>query len=120
MTDDRYEKGMALLQSLVPDSEERVEEVVPGHPGIRYYAIQNVFGDLFQRPQLSYRDREIVILSALTALGAVDTLVEHHLAIAKAVGLTKEEILEIMLTLSQYVGIPRAVFASNIVNRVLP
>jgi hypothetical protein len=70
-TDSLYEKGIALLESLVPDAVGRIDKVVPGEPDIDHFAISNVFGDLYQRTGPSLRDHQIVILSALTALVTV-------------------------------------------------
>jgi alkylhydroperoxidase/carboxymuconolactone decarboxylase family protein YurZ len=66
------------------------------------------FGEIWSRPQLSRRDRSLVVISILTALGQ-DAELAFHVPAGLSHGLTREEIEEIMTHLSLYAGFPRAV-----------
>lgn len=72
-------------------------------------AIDVAFGDVWSRPQLSRRDRSLVVISALTALSLVDEL-DTHLRGALHHGVTPAEIEEVMLMAVVYAGFPRAIF----------
>lgn len=71
--------------------------------------IEVAFGDVWSRPQLSRRDRSLVVVSVLTALSLVDEL-DTHLRGALHHGATPAEIEELMLTAVVYAGFPRAIF----------
>jgi 4-carboxymuconolactone decarboxylase len=71
--------------------------------------IDVAFGEVWSRPQLSRRDRSLVVISVLTALSLVDEL-DTHLRGALHHGVTPAEIEEVMLTAVVYAGFPRAIF----------
>ena len=66
------------------------------------------FGDVWARPQLSRRDRSLVVISVLTALSAMNEL-EVHLRGALNHGLSQAEIEEVMIMMILYGGFPRAI-----------
>ncbi|MAG55388.1 MAG: 4-carboxymuconolactone decarboxylase [Planctomycetes bacterium] len=70
------------------------------------------FGGFWSRPQLEIKNRSLVTVSQLAALGRTDEL-KLHLQGAINVGWTREEILEVLMQTSQYAGIPAAVQALN-------
>jgi 4-carboxymuconolactone decarboxylase len=69
-----------------------------------------LFGDVWQRTELSARDRSLVTVSALIANGNTDQL-PSHLRRAKANGLSENELAEVMTHLAFYTGWPRAISA---------
>lgn len=72
---------------------------------------QNVlFNDIWTREPLSPRERSLVTLGALTALGRVQQL-PRHIRFAQQNGLTREEIVEVFTHLAFYAGWPAAVSA---------
>lgn len=75
------------------------------------------FGDVWTRPQLSRRDRSIVVVSALTALNLTHEL-RIHLGGALNHGVTRDEIVEIMATAVLYGGFPRAIDGMRIAQEV--
>lgn len=69
--------------------------------------LQHVFGTLWQRPGLATRDRSMVTVAVLAALGHTEEL-KAHLRGALNVGLTKEELVEVLMHISAYAGVPAA------------
>ena len=68
-----------------------------------------LFGQVWSREeQLSPRDRSMVTVIALMAGGILDSSLQHHLQTAKANGITKEEISEIVTHAAFYTGWPKA------------
>ena len=76
-----------------------------------------LFGDVWERPQLSKRDRSLVTVSALIALNRPDQL-RSHLARARDNGLTEEELVEAITHLAFYSGWPNAVTAVSVARDV--
>jgi alkylhydroperoxidase/carboxymuconolactone decarboxylase family protein YurZ len=81
-----------------------------GEVGVTVYRF--AFGDIWSRPQLSRRDRSIVVISILTWLGAVAEL-DVHVPAGLRHGLTRVEIEEVVNHLALYAGAPRAVERSG-------
>ena len=69
-----------------------------------------LFGDVWERPQLSKRDRSLATVSALVAMNRPDQL-RSHLVRARENGLTQEELVETITHLAFYSGWPNAVTA---------
>jgi Uncharacterized homolog of gamma-carboxymuconolactone decarboxylase subunit len=76
-----------------------------------------LYADIWERPQLSQRDRSLVTVSALIALNRPDQL-RSHLARAKANGLTEEQLVETITHMAFYSGWPSAVSAVAIAKEV--
>ncbi len=76
-----------------------------------------LFGDVWERPQLSKRDRSLVTVSALIALNRPDQL-RSHLALARENGLSEEELVETITHLAFYSGWPNAVAAVTVARDV--
>jgi 4-carboxymuconolactone decarboxylase len=79
--------------------------------------IGNLFGDVWSRPQLELRDRSMITVAALIVLGRENEL-KIHLRGALRVGISREQILEMILHLAHYGGWPIAVGASRVANEV--
>lgn len=68
-----------------------------------------LFGEIWSREdKLSLRDRSLVTVTALMAQGLIDDSFRYHLMTAKANGITKEEIAEIVTHAAFYCGRPKA------------
>jgi len=77
------------------------------------------FGMFWSRPGLAVRDRSLITCVMLAALGKQEEL-RGHLAGALNVGLTKEELVEALMQVAVYAGVPAAVNALNTAATVLP
>jgi 4-carboxymuconolactone decarboxylase len=76
-----------------------------------------LFGDVWERPGLSKRDRSLVTVSALIAMNRPDQL-RSHLVRARENGVTQEELIETITHLAFYAGWPSAVTAINVTKEV--
>ncbi len=81
-------------------------------------ALRTGLGEIWSRPGLSRRDRSLVVISALTAMGREREL-RAHVAGGLNHGLTPDEVDEIMVQLSAYVGMPLALGGAGVVAQVL-
>ncbi len=76
-----------------------------------------LYGDVWERPELSKRDRSLVTVAALIALNRPDQL-RSHFTIARQNGVTKEELIETITHLAFYAGWPNAVSAIGVAREV--
>jgi 4-carboxymuconolactone decarboxylase len=76
-----------------------------------------LFGDVWERPELSKRDRSLATVAGLVAGGLSEQLVSH-LRLAKRNGLTEDELKEVIIHLAFYAGWPRAMSAMLVAKRI--
>lgn len=76
-----------------------------------------LYADIWERPQLSKRDRSLITVSALVAMNRPDQL-RSHLALARQNGVTEEELVEAITHMAFYSGWPNAVTAIGIAKEV--
>jgi 4-carboxymuconolactone decarboxylase len=72
------------------------------------YIIEFAFGDVFSRPGLDLKSREIATVAALTALGTATPQLKVHINAALNVGCTRQEVIEIIIQMAVYAGFPAA------------
>lgn len=120
---DRYNRGMALLQKTQGENAGKFLKSLENiAPDLGRYAAEFAFGDIFSRPGLELKTREMISVAALTALGTAGPQLRAHIAAALRVGCTQQEIVEIIMQMAVYAGFPaalngiqaaREVFAEN-------
>jgi 4-carboxymuconolactone decarboxylase len=93
---------------------ERLRSVAPK---LVDYTETVVFGDLWERPGLSKRDRSLITVAALTALYRGDQL-RGHLQRALNNGVTKDELIEVITHMAFYAGWPTAMTAASLAKEV--
>lgn len=76
-----------------------------------------LYGDVWERPELSKRDRSLITVAALIAMNRPDQL-RSHLRIARQNGVTEEELIETITHLAFYAGWPSAVTAIGVAKEV--
>lgn len=96
-------RAQQLMGDIAPKMAELTDDVL--------------FGDVWQRPQLSKRDRSLITVSALVAMNRPDQL-RAHLALARENGLSEEELVEAITHLAFYSGWPNAVTAISVAREV--
>lgn len=110
MTNERLEAGLAKIKEYV--SEEEAERMMTADalkelaPDLRKYIVEFGYGEIYSRPGLDSKQRQLVTLSSLVTQGAV-TQIQTHVKRALTVGITRTEIVEAMMQLIPYVGFPR-------------
>jgi 4-carboxymuconolactone decarboxylase len=86
-------------------------------PALADYTEKVLFGDLWERPALSPRDRSLITVATLVALYRTNEL-PFHLNRALDNGLSRDELVEVITHLAFYSGWPTAATASAIAQRV--
>jgi 4-carboxymuconolactone decarboxylase len=106
---DRYELGLEKLKEIDGDAGENVIESLKDiAPDLARYTIEFSFGDIYSRPGLDLKSREVATVAALTALGNAKPQLKVHINAALNVGCSEEEIIEIIIQMAVYAGFPAA------------
>jgi 4-carboxymuconolactone decarboxylase len=108
MENDRYERGKSLLTDINgKNAEKLVESLKDVAPDMHRYVFEFAYGDIYSRPGLDVKTRELATVAALTALGREPQL-KSHIDAALNTGWTKEEIVEVIMQMAVYAGFPAA------------
>ena len=107
MSDDRYQVGLGIKRRLFGEGKEH--PVPAGHLAeeLLRYTDEWVFGHIYTRPGLELKTRSMLTVAALAVLGKDDYL-RRHIQGALHVGVTPEELKEILMQMAFYGGIPCA------------
>ena len=115
LTSDRYERGLKKMAEVY--GVDGGEVVAPLHD-LGRYMVEFPYGDIYSRDGLALRDREIATSAMLTVLGREPQL-RVHFAAALNVGLTADELEEIIIHTVTFAGFPTAINAMNLLHAVL-
>ena len=109
---DRYERGHALLNKIHGTTGQDVlKGISEVSPDLSRFITEYAFGDIYSRKALPLRERQIATISSLITLGDAQSELKVHIKAGLNVGLTKQEVIEIILQMSLYAGFPRAIHA---------
>jgi 4-carboxymuconolactone decarboxylase len=105
----RFDRGRALLERMFGETADKtLASLETTAPDLGRYVVEFVFGDVFSRPGLDLKSREIATVAALTALGSAGPQLRAHIRGALSVGLSEAEIVEIIMQMAVYAGFPAA------------
>jgi 4-carboxymuconolactone decarboxylase len=117
--EEQYEHGLKILKEIDGEAGQKVIAALADvSPELGHQVIAWAFGDIYARPGLPPRDRQLVTLGMLTALGGCEPQLEVHINAALNVGLTPAEIVEALLHSAVYCGMPRALNATFVAKKV--
>ena len=109
MSSARYTTGQEMLRRVDGKGGDAVVNSLKDiAPDFARYLIEFPFGDIYARPGLDLRSREVATIAALTALGNAAPQLKVHIAAGLNVGLTQEEITEVIMQMAVYAGFPAA------------
>jgi 3-oxoadipate enol-lactonase/4-carboxymuconolactone decarboxylase len=117
---DAAPAGMAVRRQVLGDAHvDRAQAgITEVTADFQDFITRYAWGEIWTRPGLARRDRSIAVLTALVAGRHFDEL-EFHLRAALRNGLTRKEIVEVLLQAAVYVGVPAANTAFAVAKRVL-
>ena len=109
MTDERYERGMRVRREVHGD--EHVDAAAARTTDLtrefQELLTRYAWGEIWTRPGLDRRTRSLITLSAMVALGREREL-ELHLRSARRIGVSWDDIKEVLLQSAIYCGVPAA------------
>ena len=117
---ERYERGMKVRREVLGDEhvDEAIERTTDFTADFQNLITRYAWGEIWSRPGLDRRTRSCITLAALVALGREEELAMHVRA-ALHIGLTADEIKEILLHSAVYCGVPAANGAFAVAQKVL-
>jgi len=116
VTETYFEKGLKQLE--VMNRSGTMLEQKALSEDIYRYSVGFLFGEIWNRPHLSHRDRQLITLAANIALSR-PTGTPNHYRSAKALGISREEIMELIFHVGMYSGWPCIAHACNQYTEVL-
>jgi 4-carboxymuconolactone decarboxylase len=117
---ERFEAGMAVRRKVLGDDHvDRAEAAKTGFDEpFQSFITEGVWGSVWTRPGLSLRDRSLITLALLAGQGNFDE-VAMHVRATRNTGASPDEIMEAMLHVAAYAGVPRANHAIKVVKETL-
>ncbi len=116
----RYECGARMLAQVDgPAGLAVVEQLAQSFPDFARLLVEFPFGDIYARPALGLRERELATVAALCAMGHALPQLRVHVHAALHVGCTPQEIVEVAMQMAVYAGFPAALNALGVVREVL-
>jgi 4-carboxymuconolactone decarboxylase len=119
MDDNLYNKGMQTRRSVLGDEYvDRAEAHKTDFDSeFQEYITNNAWGAVWSRPGLTKRERSLIVIALMTALGHEEELA-LHLRATQNTGATKEDVKEVLLQTAVYAGVPAANRAFKIAKQV--
>jgi 4-carboxymuconolactone decarboxylase len=120
-SDERRESGREIQGQLWPATRTGTTGAFPAAqlaPDFFDHVLQSAFGDVWSRPGLPVRDRSMITVAVLAALGQTEEL-RAHLYGATNVGLSRDELVEVLMHVSIYAGVPATNAALRVAADVL-
>lgn len=108
-TESRLDRGRRALDAIDGAAGRNVIDALDGiAPDFATYLFEFPFGDIYSRPGLALRDREIATIAALAAMGTAAPQLKVHIEAGLNVGLSRSEITEVLMQMAVYAGFPAA------------
>lgn len=110
MDNQRFELGLNKLKEIDGKAGEKIiASLASISPDLAKYTIEFPFGDIYQRPGLDLKIRELATVAALTALGNCQPQLNVHINGALNVGCKPDEIMEVIIQMAVYAGFPASI-----------
>jgi 4-carboxymuconolactone decarboxylase len=102
----RRVRGAKKIGEILGQAPEQVERNLGDiAPGLATYVLETIFGEVYQSPVLDSRTRQIITVTALATLGTAAPQLRTHIQGALRCGISREELVEVMMQLVPYVGV---------------
>ena len=119
-TTDKYEQGRKVLETLTKTTQTKP---APGFgefaPRIDAFLKEHLFADIFESEVLTFQQREIVTISALTAMPGVTSQLQSHVKMGMNTGITENQLAEIANLVEKHVSTTQANTLRKIISKPL-
>lgn len=104
---DRLNRALSILETLETGAPERVRSNLDAfHPDTAELVLGYAFADILGRDGIDIRTREMLTVAMLASMGTAQGQLEFHIRAAMNTGVSRAEIVEIVLQVSVYAGVP--------------
>ena len=114
MTQDDERRQRALERLALLNDEPGGDAFLERMGVLGDWVVDWAFGDVHTRPGLDPRERELIIVAVLAAIGSSDPQVRAHIRALRAIEVPWNEIEECILQVTPYAGVPRAINAMKV------
>lgn len=118
---DRFKRGSKLVGE-VYGNPNAAENMIKGlqdiAPDMAHFIIEFAYAEIYSRPGLDMKKREIATVAALTAMGTGEPQLRTHIRASLSVGLTPEEVMECIIQMTLYAGFPASLNAMEVAKEV--
>ncbi len=109
MNSERFERGSKIINELKEGGDQGIIKGLGKiAPDLSNYVLEFIFGDLYHRSGLELKTKQILTITILATLGNAKPQLAYHINCALNIGITRQEIIDIMTHLSGYAGFPAA------------
>jgi alkylhydroperoxidase/carboxymuconolactone decarboxylase family protein YurZ len=116
---DKYQTGKKTLQTLTGREEKNLTGANAFAPAIDTFLKEHLFADIFNRDVLTFKERELITVSALAAMNGVASQLQAHIFIGMNTGLTEPQLSEAFRIIDQIVGISQGDNARSTLEKVI-
>ena len=118
--EDLYDRGMKMRKSVLGNThvDKAESNKTDFDTDFQEYITKNAWGSIWSRPGLTKRERSLITIALMTALGHQEELALHIKA-TKNTGATAEDVKEVLLHTAVYAGVPAANAAVRIAKEIL-
>lgn len=119
--ENRLERGILVQTAIFGDAIPAMREGAPQDlKALQDYLSAYCFGDIYTRGALDLKAREILTFCAISALGGCESQVTAHVEGNRAVGNSRQDLIDALMQCLPYMGFPRTLNALNCVNAQMP
>ncbi|TAK76412.1 MAG: carboxymuconolactone decarboxylase family protein [Gammaproteobacteria bacterium] len=113
MKSERFERGSQKINELMEGGDQGVIKGLGKiAPDLAKYVLEFIFGDLYSRAGLELKTKQMLTITILATLGNAKPQLAYHINCALNIGITRQEIIDIMTHLAGYAGFPAALNAT--------
>ena len=106
---ERFRKGLKMLDSINGANGKRIMRMLKDiSPDMARFVIEFPYGDIYSRPGLDLKTRELITIASLVTLGFASSELKAHIRNALNAGCTQKEIVETIMQMCVYAGFPAA------------
>lgn len=110
MSTERLERGTKKINELMEGADKGVLKGLGTiAPDLGQYVLEFIFGDLYSRPGLDLKIKQMLTVTILATLGNAKPQLSYHIGCALNIGITRQEIIDILVHVAGYAGFPAAI-----------
>ena len=116
----KYERGKKILGELSGTTQpDKLSGYSAFAPAIDTFLKEHLFADIFERDVLTFKQRELVTISIITAIGDADPMLRSHLGLSLNVGWSPEQLNEFIKVITPTISQEKSTAAAAVLKEVL-
>lgn len=116
---EKFDRGCQKMNEIMEGGDKRLLNGLGSvAPDLAKYVLEFVFGDVYSREGLNLKTKQMLTVTTLATLGNAKPQLAYHIHAALNIGVTEQEIIDIMTHISAYAGFPAAINGVNTAKEV--